>query len=485
MLTLGVDIGTSSLKLGAVDAASGQFAGWAGSEYALIHPQPGWSELDAENYWRAFAESLAELGKTVDLKQIRAISVSAQGQTFMPLDADGRALQNAWTWIDSRSARQADELNETFTSEKIFKLTGCESLSSGSLAPMLKYLRENDPQTFSRTWKFLITSSYLTWRLTGRTVIDENQAAMTGMYDWHRKKWWPEMLDAVGVDESRLPEVLPSAAAVGTIQPKVAEELGLSADLLVVTGANDQTANAVGAGLIEEGNALVVLGTALVVFNVLENGAQPLSLGIWSPYPIPGRSYQLGYTNSGCGTLDWAKNLLAPDLDYPELFSQADGVSPGSEGVTCLIDLDGRAGFNGEYRGMFAGLSRKTSRASMLRSVLEGIACSVRELGEDMGWNLQGKIVRTVGGGARSDLWMQIHADILNCTIQRLDHDQSGVVGGAIMAAVGAGLFPSCESAISQCVRFAKTFTPKNAPAYETIYQRFKKLRTAGNDFYK
>jgi len=362
VLTLGVDIGTSSLKLGAVDVDKGELVAWAGGDYQLQHPQPGWSELDAECYWKAFADSLGKVGRSVDLKQIKAISVSSQGQTFVPVDKDGKLLQRAWTWIDSRAAAEAQELIDRFSNEAIFNTVGVESMYPGSLASMIMFLRKTNPTVFAQTWKFLITSSFLMWRLTGRTVIDKNLAAITGMYDWHAKRWWPEMLAAVGIkDERVLPEVLPSGAPAGTILPKIADKLGLAHDTLIVTGANDQTANAIGAGLVDEKEMLIVLGTALIVFKVLGPTEKPCARGFWNPYPVPGKTYQLGYTNNGCGTLDWARQLLAPEIGYPELFEHASRVPAGCEGVTCLIDLDGRAVAGGsDYRGVFAGLSRKT-----------------------------------------------------------------------------------------------------------------------------
>lgn len=486
MLFLGVDIGTSSLKLGAIDADRGDFVAWAGQNYSLEHPQPGWSELCADRYWQAMAESLRALGKTVNLKDIRAISISAQGQTFVPIDAEGKTLQNAWTWIDNRAVPQAEALKQTFDADETFQKTGV-GIGAGSFAAMLKHLREAKPEIFEKTSKFLITNSYLIWRLTGRAVIDENQAAMAGMYDWHAHRWWREMLEAIGVKETQLPEPLPSGTAVGTILPEVADALGLSRELRVVTGANDQTANAIGAGLATQNNALVILGTALVIFNVLPGDVQPRHAGIWSPYPIREKSYQLGFTNSGCGTLDWVKNMLVPELDFPAVFDLAAKSPAGCHGVRCLIDLDGRAGSDGEYRGVFAGLSRKTDRADMLRAVLEGIAFSVRELGDQMGWDLRGKTVRTAGGGARSDFWMQMLADVLGCEIQRLGHEQSGVAGGAIMAAVATGAFASYPAAIDHCVRTAGSFSPNTAAsaAYEAIYQDFKKLRLTGNAYYE
>jgi len=488
VLTLGVDIGTSSLKLGAVDVDKGELVAWAGGDYQLQHPQPGWSELDAECYWKAFADSLGKVGRSVDLKQIKAISVSSQGQTFVPVDKDGKLLQRAWTWIDSRAAAEAQELIDRFSNEAIFNTVGVESMYPGSLASMIMFLRKTNPTVFAQTWKFLITSSFLMWRLTGRTVIDKNLAAITGMYDWHAKRWWPEMLAAVGIkDERVLPEVLPSGAPAGTILPKIADKLGLAHDTLIVTGANDQTANAIGAGLVDEKEMLIVLGTALIVFKVLGPTEKPCARGFWNPYPVPGKTYQLGYTNNGCGTLDWARQLLAPEIGYPELFEHASRVPAGCEGVTCLIDLDGRAVAGGsDYRGVFAGLSRKTDRWCLLRSVLEGVACGVRELSGELNWDVSGKDIRAVGGGARSDLWLQIHANLLNATLRRLGHDQSGVVGGAIMAAVGAGLFPTYSDAVARIVKLSHRIEPTadGVREYQKIYETSRRLRQAGNLFH-
>ncbi len=484
MLFLGVDIGTSGLKVGAVDASRGEFVGWASGNYSLEHPRTGWAELRAEDYRRAMLESLKELARTINLREIRALSVSGQGQTFVPVDAEGKALQNAWTWIDGRASREAEELGRTFGEDKTFAKTGV-SIGAGSFASMLMYLRKNDPAIFGRTSKFLTTNSYLIRWLSGRAVIDENQGAMCGIYDWHERRWWREMLDKIGVDEKQLPEPLASGTVVGKILPDVADELGLSREMLVVTGANDQTANAVGSGLADENNALVILGTALVIFNVLADHIVPHRAGIWSPYPILGKHYQLGCTNSGCGTLDWAKNLLAKELDFPKVFEEASKSPAGCHGVRCLIDLDARAGNESEYRGVLAGLSRKTDRQDILRAVLEGVVFSVRELCEDMGWNLRGKVVRAAGGGARSDLWLQMLADVLGCEIQRLGHEQSGVAGGAIMAAVATGAFSSYLEAMERCVRTAGSFSPSAESPYEDIYQDFKKLRRAGDEYYR
>lgn len=486
-LALGVDIGTSSLKLGAVDLERGEFLGWAGSDYQLQHPRPGWSELDAEHYWRAFVESLRQLGKTVDLKAIRAISVSSQGQTFVPVDRAGNLLQRAWTWIDGRANEEAAAIMEQFPGRIFFDTVGVEAVSAGCLCAMLKYLRKNDPDVFSRTWKFLVTNSFLIWRLTGRTVIDENSAAISGLYDWHRRRWWPEMLAAVGVEDDRLPEVLPSGTVAGQVMPAVAKELGLSAETQIVTGANDQTANALGAGLVDEKELLIVLGTALIVFKVLGPHDTPCPRGFWNPYPVPGKTYQLGYTNSGCGTLDWARQLLAPECAYPDLFARCAAVPIGSDGVTCLIDLDGIAGTRGSaYRGLFAGLSRRSNRDSLLRSVLEGVACGVRELAEQLRWDLAGKDIRAVGGGARSDLWLGIHANVLNGTLRRLGHEQSGVVGGAVMAAVGARLVASYPEAVARVVKLSQGFSPDPAQCreYAGVYERFARLRKSGDLFY-
>ncbi|MFA5866315.1 MAG: FGGY family carbohydrate kinase [Phycisphaerae bacterium] len=489
MLVLGVDIGTSSLKLGAVDVESGTLADWRHGDYEPQHPQLGWSELDAECYWQAFTASLNQL--KIDRREVRAIAVSSQAQSFVPVDQEGRTLQNVWTWLDNRAALEASELNKTISHHDLFNATGLRDISPGLLPAMLKYLKNHHPRIVQRTWKYLFSSSYLIRQLCGQAVADENLAAMSGMYDWHRNVWWERMLGAVGIDSDQLPNVVPSGAVVGKILPKISHELGLSDDVLIVTGANDQTANALGAGLLNEKGVLIVLGSALVLYRVMDSDQVPTpsdTSGVWGPYPIRGTSYQLGYTNSGCGTVDWAKELLTPEIPYSDLFDRMAKVSAGSEGVTWLIDLDGVASFdNKEYRGTIAGLSRKTNRWTILRAAVEAVACSVRELTERMNWNLNGQEIRIAGGGARSDLWVQIHAEVLKTPVTCLDHEQSGVIGSCILAAVGANFLNGFKNAMEKMVRPGRLFKPDPSVGkqYQELYERFRRLRKTGNLFYK
>ncbi len=190
MILLGIDIGTSSLKLGAVDGASGEFLGWSESRYELQHPHPGWSELPGETYYDAFRDALAQLGQRVDLKAVKALCISSQGQTFVPVDRNGKCLQNSWTWIDNRAHLEGRELTEKFGSEEIFQRTGLDLIYGGCLAAMIKHVRDHHADVFRNTWKFLHCSSYLIYRLTGKAVWDPNIASMASLYDWRKKRWW-------------------------------------------------------------------------------------------------------------------------------------------------------------------------------------------------------------------------------------------------------------------------------------------------------
>jgi len=487
MVLLGVDIGTSSLKLGAVDPTDGTFLGWSQSGYDLLDPQPGLAEMEGQRYFDAFCDAVSSLARNVDLSGVKALCVSGQGQTFVPVDRAGRCLQNAWTWLDSRANAEARDLTSRFASDVLFRHVGSDDVSPGSFAAMVKYLRDRQGDVYRRTWKLLHVSSYLIYRLTGRAVWDANSAAMACMYDWQARKWWQPMLQAVGVDAAMLPDVVDSGTVVGEVQPDV----GVPSGTLVVSGANDQTANAVGAGLDNDEKMLVVLGTALIGYKVFTAGGLPDANGyhgICSVYPMPPASYQLGYTNSGCATFDWCKRLVADPVSYDDAFEHIRAVPPGSDGVTCLIDLDGRAWpANSNYRGVFAGLSRKTDRWTMLRSVAEGIACSTRELIELLNWELGGKVVRVVGGAVRSDVWVQILADVMNVPLERLGHEQSGVAGSAIMAGVASGLFTDYRSAGRRVVKIADRFDPDPArqAEYEKLYRRFRALRTSAAEYYK
>ncbi len=491
-LLLGVDIGTSSLKLGIIDSNSGEFIDWSESKYQLIHPADGYAELPADKYFEAFINALNILAKKINPKDIKAISVSSQAQTFVSIDNSGKPLHNAISWLDARASRQAEQLNAIFSSDEIFGHTGIDSISPGMFAAMIKYIRDNNEKDIYRyTWKFMHIASYLIYRLTGRIVWDENIAGMSGVYDWPERKYWTEMLDAIGIDEDKLPEVLPCGTLVDKLKCDCDIEPELSDDVCIVTGANDQTANAIGAGIVDESKTLIVLGTALIGFRVNSQGGLPSDdkgyHGICSVYPISPMSYQLGYTNSGCGSLDWAKEIFADNEDYENIFANIAKIPIGSEGVIDLIDIDGRAWpANINYRGTFAGMSRKTDKWTMLRAVVEGICFATRELIELMNWDLTGGTVRIVGGATRSEIWLDILANVLSVPLERLSHEQSGVMGAAIMAGVGSGIFKDYPEAIDKAVKTLGIICPQEnkAKQYLSVYRRFKKLRKCMDEFY-
>jgi xylulokinase len=310
---------------------------------------------------------------------------------------------------------------------------------------------------------------------------------MAMVADVSTRAYWQEMLSAAGIDGGKLPAIVDSGAVIGEV---VRDDLPIRRGVRVVAGANDQTANAIGAGLDGPQKVVLVLGTALIGFRLLPGTTLPSDEGyhgICSVYPVAGTLYQLGFTNTGCGALDWARGVLAESVSYEMIFDRIATIPIGCEGVTMLIDLDGLGWpSNPNYRGSWAGLSRKTDRWTMLRATIEGICFSQRELIESMRWDLRGKTVRAVGGAMRSPIWAQMLCDVLGVPLERLGHEQSGVVGAAMMAAVGAGAFADYAEATSRVVKVAGRYEPdaERHAAYQRAYDRYVHLRRAMQTFY-
>jgi len=471
-LLMGMDVGTTGLKAGLVDAEQGLLA-VARETYQVETPGNGRVEIDAEKFWQAAHSAIGQLRRTGDLKDVRAICVSSQANTFVLLDKNDKPLDKAWVWIDGRAEAQARRLTEKFGSQQLWQRCGFTVVNAGQMGAMLRYITENDPKRWESADKLLAANSYVIWRLSGQVMTDDNLAAFTCLYDWSQGKWWDEFVDYVGVPRRLLPKVIPSGKPVGRILPDVAQRLGLSKDVMIVAGSNDQTVGAIGSGNIAPGVLTATTGTALVIYRVNGRTRSSVHRGQEGPFPDGGQSYQLGWTSSGCRVLDWAKQLLWPQSSYDEMFEAIAKIEPGAEGTMMLIDLDG-------------GLGSGAGRDTILKAVAEGICFSLRELIESLGIRLQGATVRAVGGPSRNDIWMQILANVLDARLQRLAHEEAGVVGAAIMGGVGAAVFDSYKQATDRLVCPGVTFEPQPAAAeqYHRLYDQYLKLRKLGDGYY-
>ncbi|MFQ5810671.1 MAG: FGGY-family carbohydrate kinase, partial [Armatimonadota bacterium] len=347
-------------------------------------------------------------------------------------------------------------------------------------APKIIWLREHEPDVFAGAAHYLMLPDYVIWRLTGEMIGDPQDLASTGMLDREQGRWWPEMLEFVGVREEQLPAVGYCGQPVGEVLPDMARLLGVSEDAVVVVGANDQTAALLGAGNVRPGITTANIGTALAVMASTEQGVYDSTRGVnVSPHAVPGLYALLSFTQTAAMALTWFRDaLVTDDADYGELHEEAAAVQPGCDGLVMLPHLTGTASpdFNPDARGAFVGLSISHGRPHMVRAILESVAYCLREHIERLGQLGAGsECVRVIGGGSRSDTWLQIMADVTGLPIERPACREAASLGAAIMAAVGAGRCDSLVAAADEFYATERTFAPDSthSETYERMYQRF------------
>ncbi len=489
---LSVDLGTTAIKTCLVDA-TGQLLAGASREYRLDTPGPDAVELDAETYWAAFRDGVAELlsRTSVDPREIRALGISAQGETLILADAAGRAIRPAIVWLDNRALAEADEMAAEFGNDAAYRVTGQVSFVPTWPASKLLWLRRHEPVTFDRAAWFLLIEDWFIARLTGRFVCEGSLVTSTMYWDLTTRRWWPEMLEYLGIAEDRLPEIRESGEPVGPILPAVARELGLDPDTIVCTGALDQAAGAIGVGNIREGVFSENTGAALAICATVP--APVFDPGGQMPchyHGIPGMYMEHTFTSGGM-VLRWYRDTFCePEVEaarlqgrdaYDVLGELAAGVPPGSEGVITLPHLQGAMApeANPRARGVFYGFTLHHTKAHFARSIMEAIAFIVRRNVDVLaGLGIPVDEVRALGGGARSRTWCRIKADVLGIPVVTTEIEEAASLGAAILAGVAVGAFPSLEVAIDRMVAVKERFEPDpaNRETYDAAYATYRDL---------
>ena len=480
-LLLSLDLGTTSTKV-ALFEPDGRLLASSSHEYQLLTPRPGFCELPVDTYWEACVAGIRRCLREHDGQQVRGIGLSSQGQTFVPLDAQGQPLYNAVAWLDTRAGQQTRRIAEHFSQGEHYRKTGYTSFNEVASAPKILWLRENEPDIFRRTAHYLMLPDYIIWRLTGEMIGDPQDSGSTGMTGRFAGGWWPEMLEFIGVREDQLPPIGRCGQPADTVLPDVAEMLGLGTDVTVVVGANDQTAGMIGAGNVRPGTVTATIGTALAVMATTDAFIDDPSPGVGTGvHAIPGLFTILSYTKTAAIALTWFRDAVCEDTDYDGLLREAEGAEPGCGGLLVLPHLSGTAtpDFNAEARGAFVGLSMGHKRAHMVRAILEAIAFCLREHLErlaPLGIRPQG--VRALGGGARSDFWLQLMADVAGLPMERPVCQEAASLGAALLAAVGIGLYESIPQAADAVYQVDRVFVPEatHREVYDQAYANFGKL---------
>jgi xylulokinase len=454
---VGLDVGTTGVKAIAI-TPDGEVLATAQEPYGPSAPQPGWSEQDPEDWWRASQAALARLGV-----EKGRVGLSGQMHGLVCLDERGGSLRPAILWNDQRTAAECAEIEERLGLERLIALTGNRALT-GFTAPKLLWLRHNEPEVYSRIRRIVLPKDYVRLRLTGEWALDAADASGTLLFDVARRRWSDEVLDALEIPAEWLPPV------------------GESTE---VAGAGDQQAAALGVGVIAPGTVSVVLGTSGVVLAALPGYAHDATARVHAfCHAAPGLWEAMGVMLNAAGALQWLRDALAPDASFEELTAEAARWDAGAGGVTFLPYLQGERTPHADpaATASFSGLSLRHDRGALVRAVLEGVAYGQRdslELLRELG--VDARAARASGGGAQSRLWLETVASVLGLPLERCVVDEGSAYGAALLAGVAEGAFASAEEAVAACVRVRETVEPNAAWAqrYADGYARYRALYPA------
>jgi len=480
MLYIGVDLGTSAVKLLLMNE-KGEIQKIVSREYPIYFPQAGWSQQNPEDWYRETITGIKELVSECDKSQVAGISFGGQMHGLVILDKEDNVIRPAILWNDGRTYKECDYLNNVIGKDKLSEYTANISFT-GFTAPKVLWVKNNEPENFAKIEKIMLPKDYIAYMLSGVHCTDVSDASGMLLFDVKNKCWSKEMLDICGVKESQMAKIFESYETVGTLKADVAAELGLSTNVKIVAGAGDNAAAAVGTGTVGDGNCNISLGTSGTIFisskkfGVDENNALHAFAHADGAYHLMGCMLSAASCNKW-----WMDDIIGTD-EYAK--EQKNITKLGENHVYFLPYLMGERSPHNDpnARGCFIGMTMDTSRADMTQAVLEGVAFALRDSLE-VARSLGIKIERTkiCGGGAKSPLWKKMIANIMNLKVDVIASEEGPAYGGAMLAAVANGEFASVEDAAAKLVKVVDTVepTPELVAKYEERYQKFKKIYPA------
>ena len=479
MLYLGVDLGTSSVKVLLVDE-TGAVRKTASRTYPLEFPQPGWSQQNPADWWNAVVQCIPELLEGEDKSQVAGLSVGGQMHGLVVLDENDQVIRPAILWNDGRTGRETEELNADFGKEKLLSLVGNIAFA-GFTAPKLLWMRRNEPELFQKIKKIMLPKDYLVYRLTGVHSCDYSDASGMLLLDVANRRWSPELLSYCSVTEEQMPKLFESYESVGTVLPEIAAQLGLPEGVVVAAGAGDNAAAAVGTGTVGNGCCNVSLGTSGTVFISSDDFRLPPEGNLHAFAHADGAYHLMGCILSAASAYGWwTKEILKATSDNDEQNPITDE-DLGRNPVFFLPYLMGERSPHNDpaARGAFLGMSMDTTRYQMTQAILEGVAFAIRdsvEIARSLGIEITESGL--CGGGAKSPLWRKIMANVLNMEMQVPVQEEGAGYGGAILAMVAAGAYGSVREACEKLRTERRIYKPDPAIAarYEKRYQVFESL---------
>ena len=480
MLYIGIDLGTSAVKLLLMDE-NGNIQKIVSKEYPLYFPKPGWSEQHPEDWYVQSMEGIKELTAECDKSQVAGISFGGQMHGLVALDKDDQVIRPAILWNDGRTGKQTDYLNQVIGKDKLSEYTANIAFA-GFTAPKILWMKENEPENYAKIAKIMLPKDYLAYRLSGSFCTDVSDASGMLLMDVKNRCWSKEMLEICGITEEQLPKLYESYEVAGTLKPDVANELGFSESVKVIAGAGDNAAAAVGTGTVGDGRCNISLGTSGTIFISSEKFGVDEHNALHSFAHADGHYHLMGCMLSAASCNKWWSEEILGTKDYAA--EQADIKKLGENRVFYLPYLMGERSPHNDpnVRAMFIGMSMDTTRADMTQAVLEGVAFGLRdslEVAKSLG--IQIDRTKICGGGAKSPLWRKIIANVMNLKVDIIESEEGPALGGAMLAAVGCGEYPDVETIAEKLVKVVDTVEPEPelVAKYEERYQQFRKLYPA------
>ena len=479
MLYIGVDLGTSAVKLELVDE-NGNIKNEISRSYPVRFPHPGWSEQDPDDWKKAVLEGIPELLKGFDASQVRGIGAGGQMHGLVVLDDEDRVIRPAILWNDGRTQKEVDHLNEEVGRRKLSEWTANIAFA-GFTAPKILWMRENEKENFDRISKIMLPKDYINYVLTGVHCTDFSDASGMLLLDVKNRRWSGEMLRECGITEKQLPKLFESYECVGTLKKDVAALLGLSEDVVVAAGAGDNAAAAVGTGVVGNGGCNISLGTSGTVFITSDRFGVDPNNALHSFDHADGGSHLMGCMLSAASCLKWLMEDILHSTDYTGEQAAITEDKLGRNQVFFLPYMMGeRSPINDvRARGTFIGMTMSTTRADLIQAVLEGVSFAIRdslEVARSLGIDISSSMI--CGGGAKSPLWQKIMANVLGITLKKAATEQGPGFGGAILAMVASGAYPTVGDACGKLITVASEIAPEKelTARYEERYQAFRKI---------
>ncbi len=480
MLYIGVDLGTSAVKLLLMEG-DGTIKKIVSREYPIYFPHPGWSEQNPEDWFNQTMDGLKELLADCDRSQVAGISFGGQMHGLVILDKDDKVIRPALLWNDGRTYEECDYLNNVIGKDKLSEYTANIAFT-GFTAPKILWVRNKEPENFARIEKIMLPKDYIAYRLSGVHCTDVSDASGMLLFDVKNRCWSKQMMEICGVREEQLAKVYESYEAVGNVLPKIAAELDIPQTVKVVAGAGDNAAAAVGTGTVGDGMCNISLGTSGTIFISSEKFGVDKNNALHAFAHADGHYHLMGCMLSAASCNKWWMDEIIGTTDYAG--EQAKITKLGENHVYFLPYLMGERSphNNPNARGTFIGMTMDTTRADMTQAVLEGVAFALRdsfEVAKSLGIHIER--TKICGGGAKSPLWKKIIANVMNIKVDVIESEEGPALGGAMLAAVACGEYATVEEAAAKLVKVIDTVDPdpELAAKYEERYQQFKEIYPA------